>query len=152
MQSLPGIKVPPPAIYGSALLVGIGLETLWPLSPISSFWAYPVGTALILASFLIMPGVLLRFRRAGTPFDVRKAASALVTDGPYRFSRNPAYVALTMLYVGLGVVLQNAWILWMAVPVLLLMDRWIIRREERHLEETFGKHYLQYKSAVRRWL
>lgn len=144
--------MPPPVIYVSALLIGIRLNKLWPISPMPTFWAYTGGTALIIASILIMPPVLVRFRRAGTPLDVRKAASALITDGPYRFSRNPSYVSLTMLYVGLGVVLNNAWILLLAVPVLLIMDLWVIRREEKHLEEKFGKHYLQYKSTVRRWL
>jgi protein-S-isoprenylcysteine O-methyltransferase Ste14 len=151
-HSVPGIKVPPPVIYVSALLMGIGLNRLWPISHIPTFWTYTAGTTLIIASILMMPPILLRFRRAGTPFDVRKGASALITDGPYRFSRNPSYVSLTMLYVGLGIVLNNAWVLLLAVPVLLIMDLWVIRREERHLEKKFGKHYLQYKSAVRRWL
>ena len=105
-----------------------------------------------MASILIVPPVLVRFRRAGTTLDVRKAASALITDGPYRFSRNPLYVSLTMLYVGLGVVLNSVSILLLAVPVLFIMDRWVIRREEEHLEEKFGNRYLHYKSTVRRWL
>ncbi len=151
-HSVPGIKTPPPVIYMVALLMGVGLNELWPISPIPTFWAYTAGTALIVVSILIMPSVLVRFRKAGTPFDVRKAASALITDGPYRFSRNPTYLSLTMLYVGLGIVLNNGWILLLALPVLLTMNLWVIRREERHLEEKFGKHYLEYKSTVRRWL
>ena len=150
--SVPGIKVPPPVIYVSALLIGLGLNKLWTISFMPTLWAYTVGTVLIIASVLIMPSVLVRFRRAGTPFDVRKAASALITDGPYRLSRNPTYVSLTMLYVGLGVLLNNVWILLLTLPVLLILDLWVIRREEKHLEEKFGWHYLQYKSAVRRWL
>lgn len=148
----PGIKVPPPVIYVFALLAGLGLNKLWPISLVPSFWAYTAGIPLIIASILIMPPVLARFRRAGTTFDVRKAASVLITDGPYRFSRNPSYVSLTILYVGLGVALNNAWILLLAIPVLFVMDMWVIPREEKHLEERFGKHYLQYRSAVRRWL
>lgn len=147
-----GIGIPPPVIYIFALSIGIGLNYLWPTSPLPGFWAFATGVVLIIASILIMPPVLLRFRRAGTTFDVRKAASTLITDGPYRFSRNPTYVSLTMLYIGLGFTLNNAWTLLLAVPVLLVMDLWVIRREERHLEERFGKHYLEYKSAVRRWL
>jgi protein-S-isoprenylcysteine O-methyltransferase Ste14 len=99
-----------------------------------------------------MPPVLMRFRRAGTPFDVRKRASALITDGPYRFSRNPSYVALTLLYVGLGVILNNAWVLLLVIPVLLVMHFGVVLREERHLEAVFGEEYVWYKLAVRRWL
>lgn len=149
MHSVPGINVPPPVIYVSAFLIGIGLNILWLTSPMPTFWAFTIGTALFIASILMMPPVLARFCRAGTPFDVRKAASALITDGPYRFSRNPSYVSLTMLYMGLGAALNNAWILLLAVPILFIMNLWVIRREERHLEEQFGECYLEYKSTVR---
>ena len=149
MHSVPGINVPPPVIYVSAFLIGIGLNILWLTSPMPTFWAFTIGTALFIASILMMPPVLARFCRAGTPFDVRKAASALITDGPYRFSRNPSYVSLTMLYMGLGTALNNAWILLLAVPILFIMNLWVIRREERHLEEQFGECYLEYKSTVR---
>jgi protein-S-isoprenylcysteine O-methyltransferase Ste14 len=88
-----------------------------------------------------------------TPFfDFRKAASVLITDGPYRFSRNPSYVALTLLYLGVGIILNNGWIWLLVVPVLLVMDLRVVRKEERHLETTFGEDYLRYKAAVRRWL
>lgn len=99
-----------------------------------------------------MPPVLRRFRRAGTPFDVRKPASALITEGPYRFSRNPSYVSLTLLYLGIGILLNNGWILILVAPVFLVMDLWVVRREERHLEAKFGEEFLRYKAAVRRWL
>ena len=99
-----------------------------------------------------MPLVLRRFRRAGTTFDVRKSASALITEGPYRFSRNPSYVSLTLLYLGIGILLNNGWILILVAPVFLVMDLWVVRREERHLEATFGEEFLRYKATVRRWL
>jgi len=88
-----------------------------------------------------MPPVLRRFRRAGTRFDPRKAASVLITDGPYRFSRNPSYVSLTLLYLGVGIILNNGWILLLVVPVLLIMNLWVVRKEERHLETKFGVDY-----------
>jgi len=109
------IVIPPPLIYISALLIGIGLNYLWSTSLLPSFWAFATGAVLIVVSILIMPPVLLRFRRAGTTFDVHKAASTLITDGPYRFSRNPTYVSLTLLYVGLGVIFNNVWILILVV-------------------------------------
>ncbi len=148
----PGISVPPPVIYLVALLVGLGLDHLWPTAPFSARWGYVAGAVLIILPILIMPPVLIRFRRAGTPFDVRKTASALITDGPYRFSRNPSYVSLTLLYVGLGVVLNTVWVLLLVIPVLLIMHFGVVLREERHLEARFGEEYVRYKSAVRRWL
>ena len=109
-------------------------------------------------SFLILlfgGGALLRRRNidlAGTPFDPHKPASALITDGPYRFSRNPAYVTLTLWYVGIGLLLNNGWVLLLVLLPLLVMDRCAIPREERHLEAEFGEEYRRYKSTVRRWL
>ncbi len=148
----PGIRLPPPVIYLAALLIGIVLNSLWALSPLPGSWRYILGLLLIGVSGLLITPVLRRFRRAGTPFDVRKAASVLITDGPYRFSRNPSYVALTLLYLGVGVILNNGWIWLLVVPDLLVMDLCLVRKEERHLETKFGEDYLRYKAAVRRWL
>ncbi len=151
-SSGPGIRIPPPVIYVAALAVGFVLNYLWPMSPLSGSSRYVIGLGLPLVSLLIMPPVLRRFRRAGTPFDVRKAASVLITDGPYRFSRNPSYVSLTLLYLGIGILLNNGWILILVAPVFLVMDLWVVRKEERHLETKFGEDYLRYKATVRRWL
>ena len=148
----PGIPLPPPIIYLVALLTGIVLNSLWAISPLPGSWRYILGLFLIGISGLLVPPVLRRFRRAGTPLDVRKAASVLITDGPYRFSRNPLYVSLTLLYLGVGIILNNGWIWLLVVPVLLVMDLWVVRKEERYLETEFGEDYLRYKAAVRRWL
>ena len=148
----PGIRIPPPVIYLAALAIGFGLNYLWPISPLSSSSRYIIGSVVILASGPIVPLVLRRFRRAGTTFDVRKPASALITEGPYRFSRNPSYVSLTLLYLGIGILLNYGWILILVAPVFLVMNLWVVRREERHLEAKFGEEFLRYKAAVRRWI
>jgi len=148
----PGLPVHPPVVYLLALLAGIGLDYLWKISPVPGRRGAIVGVVLIVLGVAIMPAVVSRFCRAGTPFNPHKPASALITDGPYRFSRNPAYVALTLWYVGIGLILNNGWVLLLVLPVLFIMDRWAIRREERHLEAKFGEEYLRYKTTVRRWL
>ena len=148
----PGLPVHPPVLYLAGLLLGIGLNSLWPMSPLPGRWGDMAGIVVIVLGAALMPPVLARFRRAGTPFNPHKPASALITDGPYRFSRNPAYVALTLWYLGLGLLLNNGWVLLLTVPLVLLMDLWAIRKEERHLEAKFGEEYRRYKSQVRRWL
>ena len=147
-----GIRVPPPVLYLAALAIGVALHYAWPLSVLGGSSRYLIGSVLVIVSISIMPPVLRRFRRAATPFDVRKPASALIADGPYRFSRHPAYVSLTLLSLGIGVLLDNGWILILVVPVVLAMDLWVVRREERHLEAKFGEQYRRYKASVRRWL
>ena len=148
----PGLPVHPPVLYLAGLLVGMGLNSLWPIAPVPGRWGSPVGVMLIVLGLTIMPPVLAGFRRAGTPFDAHRPASALVTEGPYRFSRNPAYLALTLWYLGLGLLLNNGWVLLLALPLVGVMHRWAIPREERHLEARFGDQYRRYKAAVRRWL
>ncbi len=148
----PGLRIHPPVVYLLALLVAIGLNYLWPISFLPRWWGVVLGIVVIALGAAIMPAVVSRFRRFRTAFDPHKPASALITDGPYRFSRNPAYIALTLWYLGLGPVLNNAWILLLAILPVLVMDQWAIPREERHLEERFGQDYVRYKARVRRWL
>lgn len=152
MHEGPGLRIHPPVIYLAALLMGVGLNYGWPIGLPASPWGSILGIVLIVTGIAIMPPVLVCFRRAGTAFNGHKPTTALIVDGPYRFSRNPAYVALTFWYLGLGFLLNNGWILLLALPILLMMDQWVIPREERHLEAKFGEPYLRYKSKVRRWL
>ncbi len=148
----PGIRVPPPVIYLAALLVGLAMNQVHPLSVLPEAYRYVAGLGVMLGSFLIISFVVTRFRRAGTPFNVREPASTLVTDGPYRFSRNPGYVSLSLVYVGVGLLLNNLWVLVLLAPVLVAMHYGVVLREERHLEKVFGEQYRQYKSRVRPWL
>jgi protein-S-isoprenylcysteine O-methyltransferase Ste14 len=77
-------------VYLAALLIGVGVNYLWPMAPVPERWGGIAGIVLIVVGIAIMPPVLVRFRRAGTPFNAHLPTSALITDGPYRFSRNPA--------------------------------------------------------------
>jgi protein-S-isoprenylcysteine O-methyltransferase Ste14 len=90
--------------------------------------------------------------RAKTTFDVRKPTSAIVTNGPYRFSRNPSYVSLTLLYGGIACLVNSLWVLLMVVPAVTVMHFGVIKREERYLEAKFGDEYREYKTTVRRWV
>jgi protein-S-isoprenylcysteine O-methyltransferase Ste14 len=90
--------------------------------------------------------------RAGTNIDPRQPAVVLVTNGPFRFSRNPLYVALTGLYVGVALLIDGLWTLLLLVPLLVVTQQGIVRREERYLERKFGEEYRTYKIRVRRWI
>ncbi len=151
-QQTPGVRAKPPLVYAASLFIGLSLELLFPLVSIPWTWrAGPAVVLIALAGLLIAPTVM-RFRKADTTFDVRKAATTLITDGPYRYSRNPGYLALTLLYLGLGVLLSSAWVCVLVVPTLLIINVAVVRKEEQHLESQFGEEYLRYKTAVRRWL
>ena len=82
---------------------------------------------------------------------MRKPATTLIKDGPYRYSRNPGYLALTLLYLGVVFLVESVWAGVLLIPVLVVMTYAVIKKEEAHLESVFGEEYRQYKSQVRRW-
>jgi len=91
-------------------------------------------------------------RRAGTPIDPYQAPTALVTEGPFRRTRNPAYVGLTLIYAGLSLLTGILWPVLLLPGVLLAVDRGVIQREERYLGKQFRAAYSEYRRRVRRWL
>ena len=82
----------------------------------------------------------------------RRSVLAIIQSGPFRISRNPVYLADTLCYVGVAILLNTAWPLLFLPVVLLVMHRGVILREERYLEQKFGDEYNSYKMRVRRWL
>jgi len=87
-----------------------------------------------------------------TPTQIPRSPRRIVTAGPFRFSRNPLYVAITLLYLGLTLAVKTWWGVVVLVPVLTTMHRGVVLREERYLEQKFGESYRQYRSKVRRYL
>ena len=144
--------VPPPLIYLASGLLGILIDAL--LLPSVKFddWIRITGAALGVVSLGILPPVLSRFRSARTPFDVRKTPSTLVTGGPFRVSRNPAYVGLTVLYVAIGLAASSVGMLALAVVPVAVLNRWVIPLEEQRLSAEFGETYATYRASVRRWV
>ncbi len=135
------------------LLAGLGLDWGWPWR--GTPWPRPLRLGLglpPLALSLVLVGTALqRMRTARTPVEPGRAPRALVTDGPYRFSRNPLYLAQLLFLAGLGA-LGFPWLLPIAVVQFVLLDRLAIPREERALEELFGESYEGYRNRVRRWI
>ncbi|MFQ5468202.1 MAG: methyltransferase family protein [Kiloniellaceae bacterium] len=111
-----------------------------------------MGGGLIAAGFALAAWAIRTFRAAGTNVETGKPATTVVEAGPYRYSRNPIYVGLSAIMVGIGVALDNVWIVGLLVPVLAIMRVGVIGREERYLEGKFGDAYRGYRARVRRWL
>jgi protein-S-isoprenylcysteine O-methyltransferase Ste14 len=91
-------------------------------------------------------------KRAGTNIRPDQPTLAVVSDGPFRFTRNPLYLALTGLYVGITLLADALWPLLLLVPVLVVLQWGVVAREERYLEAKFGEPYRAYKARVRRWV
>lgn len=147
-----GVVARPPLIYLAFLVAGLGLDAAWPAPIAAAAVRYPAAVALAALGGAIAATAFRRFRRAGTPIQTSQPTVALVTDGPYRYSRNPIYGALTLIYLAIAIAANSAWALALAVPLLLVIRVGVIAREERYLEHRFGDAYRAYRGRVRRWL
>jgi len=148
----PGVIAFPPLIYGGALLIGLVVNNFVPIQFLAGTFSIWLGVLLISVAGPIILSTVIVMRRAQTAFDVRKPATSIVTEGPFRFSRNPAYLALTLLYLGIASLINSIWVFLMVVPAVIVMQRGVIEREERYLERKFGEEYLRFKEQVRRWI
>ena len=148
----PGVIAKPPLIYLGFLLLGLGLDRLWPVAVLPEAVLSPLGWVLIGLGLLVAVAAVRRFKAAGTSFHTHKPATAIISDGPYGVSRNPIYLGLIAIYLGVGVMADAGWVAVLLGPLLLVMHFGVITREERYLERKFGDEYLRYKAAVRRWI
>ncbi len=146
------VIAPPPLIYGAAFIVGWLIHRAFPVAVLPETLADWIGVVLVLVSFPIAITAFRVMIRAQTSFDPRKPTTAIVTEGPFHYSRNPMYVSLTLLYLGVALLLNALWILLLVGPLLVVMQRGVIAREESYLERKFGEAYLNYKTQVRRWI
>jgi protein-S-isoprenylcysteine O-methyltransferase Ste14 len=148
----PGVLIFPPLIMGLALLSAIALDWLWPL-PI---FVRPVAPVLGTLLSIFGAGSAAWGRKimvqGGTNVSPMKPSTAIVTEGPFRFSRNPLYVGLTSLFIGLSLLIGTWWGCLLFFPAVLVLHYGVVVREERYLEQKFGDRYLSYKNAVRRYL
>ena len=148
----PRSRLFPPLIMISGVLVGIGLQALWPLSFLPRAAGHWIGGSLMVGALAFGAWAIQTFRRAGTTPNPHADVTAFVTTGPFAFSRNPMYVTNVVFQVGAAFLLDNVWILMLAPVTWLLLDRVIIVGEERYLADKYGATYDAYRGRVRRWL
>jgi protein-S-isoprenylcysteine O-methyltransferase Ste14 len=149
-----GVRFPPPFVYALGILAGwlIDRRWRWSITGHPAPWRPVLAAALILAWFALFISAATRFRRAGTSIIPNKPVSAFVVNGPYQLSRNPMYVSLVALYLGVTLILNSWWPVLLLPVVLIVIDRTVIAREERYLRQRFPVEYPAYCSRVRRWL
>ena len=141
----------PPIVYLVSILVGVGINLVWPVQ-LFPYAVEPLGPSLTLLAVVLFVLSVREFRKARTPIRTRKPVTAVIATGPYRFSRNPIYLSFTLLQLGIGMWANSAWVVGMLIPTLVLMSYGVIAREERYMEQKFGDEYLRYRAAVRRWV
>lgn len=147
-----GVRVDPQLLYAIPLAVGLLIDRWHPLRIVPPPLAVPVGIASLVVGVAVCYAAARRLRAARTTLQPWEPTTTLVTDGPFRRSRNPIYVGYTLLYLGVAVWVNSAWPLALWPVVLWLMHRLVIAREEAYLGGRFGETYRAYKRRVRRWL
>jgi protein-S-isoprenylcysteine O-methyltransferase Ste14 len=148
----PGVIAFPPLIWAVGAVISVLIHFFIIRVPIMRYGiCFVCGIVLVILAPTLALSALVTFKKAGTNVHPSEPALTIARGGPYRFTRNPMYLALCLLQVALGFFL-NDWItLLFVVPLALILHYGVILREEKYLAAKFGEPYLELKRAVRRW-
>lgn len=145
----------PPMIYLAIAAIAVLLHWLLPLpwlpDPLAEF-LFAVGWLVVACAIAIDIAAMQAMRRANTTIMPNKGSTHLVTSGPFSFTRNPIYLANTMLMIGAGLIAGIIWLILLAPIAAFATTKLAIEREEQHLQARFGKKYRDYMKKIRRWI
>ena len=143
----------PPLAYAAPMAAGLAIHFAFSERFLPQGWVQlAAGLPLMAASGLLAVWASMTMRRAGTTVDAYLSTTAIVVRGPFRFSRNPMYLSLSGLYLGIAVSVNALWVIVLLPVALVSITAGVIAREESYLERKFGTQYASYRSTVRRWL
>jgi protein-S-isoprenylcysteine O-methyltransferase Ste14 len=144
--------VRPPLVYLGAIALGVVMHLATPVRLVAPGGGVLLGSIATAGAIALFVLSVRTFRAAGTPVPGDRPTTTIVRRGPYRFTRNPIYLAFSLLQIGLALLVNSAWLLLTLVPAAALMVFVVVPREERYLEARFPVEYPVYKGSVRRWL
>jgi protein-S-isoprenylcysteine O-methyltransferase Ste14 len=146
------VAFPPPIVL--LILIALGFAGRWldPVEFLRPVWPVPIGLPIVVASLGFFAWAIITMRSEGGSIPTGKPTEAIVRKGPYKLSRNPIYLSMVVLLVGIGFWANSAWFLALAVLDAALLTWGVILPEERYLERKFGDSYVTYKRQVRRWI
>jgi len=149
------VVIKPPLLFLGALAAGCLLSFILPVGPVlasANATALGTGIAFIVIGFALSFFSARAFHLAGTDVVPGRPSTALVTTGPYRITRNPIYIGFILVYFGLAIILTSIWVLLLLIPVVMILQRGVVKREEAYLQRKFGEAYDRYRARVPRWL
>lgn len=149
-----GVKFPPPFAFAGTLIAGLVIDQFmwWHFGiPIGHSLRRALGWLGVVAGFAILLTAIGLFKKAGTDPKPWKTPSQFVTDGVYRWTRNPMYLGMTLIYAGIALLCNSLVALVLLAPLFIWVTREVIEREEAYLAVKFGAPYLAYKAETRRW-
>ena len=148
----PGVIILPPLLMVLALMLGLVLHRFWPLPIGAPSLAIALGTVLAVLAIACMAWGRVTLAKGGTNVSPRRPTTAIVTNGPFRFTRNPLYLGVMSLFAGVTFLFGTWWGVAVLIPVFLILHYGVVLREEAYLECKFGESYRSYKAVVPRYL
>ncbi len=154
----PGVRIPPPILVVSILVVSLLVDYFIRKSILQAGFGGMSGAVVYGGAGLVIAGILLGiwcavvYHKAKTSILPHTADSTLIKHGPFRFSRNPIYLGMVLIYMGICLVRNAPIALMLVVLVILVLRIYVIAKEEAYLTRRFGDAYGQYCKQVRRWL
>jgi protein-S-isoprenylcysteine O-methyltransferase Ste14 len=139
-------------VYLASIALGLVAHYAWPVRVVPPSVSTPLGAILTILAVGLFVAAVRNFQAAGTPVPGNQPTTTIVRTGPYRFSRNPIYLAFSLFQLGLSCWVNSLSLLLTLVPAIGLMALVVIPREEHYLQARFPSEYPAYKAAVRRWL
>lgn len=148
------VKFPPPFIFLGGLAAGLLIGWLldFPSFDMDETTKIVAAGALLVVGFGIGLAAMSVFRRRGTNVEPWRASTMIVAEGVFRWTRNPMYLGMTLVYCGLAILFESFAALLLLPFVLIIIRTYVIAREERYLETKFGDEYRRYRQRVRRWI
>ena len=150
-----GVIAPPPLLALAVIVIGIALDWLLPAYVLSLLLSLEdrivIGVLLIVIGLGLAVSALGLFRSAKTHAEPWKPSTALVTEGIFKWLRNPMYVGVTLILAGLSILLASDWMLVMTIVFVPVIHFGVVKREERYLTAKFGEAYRRYMAAVPRY-
>jgi protein-S-isoprenylcysteine O-methyltransferase Ste14 len=150
MSDKPGVVAFPPALYAGTLFIGLLFSSVLPIGFLPRSFSIALGVLGIACAGAIAISAFRSMKRASTAVNPSQPTTAIVSDGAFSWSRNPIYLSLTLLYIGIALLFSSLWSLLLLLPLLVIVQIGVVQREESYLERKFGDEYLRYKATVRR--
>ncbi len=148
----PGVHVPPPFIVAGFLATGIAIDRIFGNGFGDHPWIGGAGLALIVLGGCIAVWAAWQYRKARTSILPHTADTAMIETGPFRWSRNPIYLSMLLVFLGVCLFMDGPIALFFVIPTWVALRYYVIAREEKYLAKRFGAAYVNYKSRVRRWV
>ena len=145
--------IPPPIPFFALIFIGFIAQWLFPINLMFHKWStrFLIGIPLFIASGLIAINASIIMKKNKTAINFNNPTTKFITEGSFRFTRNPLYLSLLLVMSCIVIIANSAWHL-IAFILLFLFFNFVVAREEQYLESSFGEEYIQYKNRVRRWV